>query len=124
MSFLGFVERNVLIALYRQALALTYVSWCGPENLPPLEAFALGCPVIATRIPGAEEQLADAALFCEPGDPVSISDAIATVVADVALRKRLIDAGRVRAARFSPDDYVAGALKFLDEFSAVRRCWP
>lgn len=124
VSFLGFVERNVLVALYRQALALTYVSWCGPENLPPLEAFALGCPVIATRIPGAEEQLADAALFCEPGDPISISDAIATVVADVALRKRLIDAGRVRAARFSPDDYVAGAMKFLDEFSAVRRCWP
>lgn len=124
VHFLGFVDRNVLVALYRHALALTYVSWCGPENLPPLEAFALGCPVIATRIPGADEQLGDAALFCEPGDPVSISNAIATVVADVALRKCLIDAGRVRATRFSPDDYVAGALKFLDEFSAVRRCWP
>jgi glycosyltransferase involved in cell wall biosynthesis len=124
VHFLGFVERNVLVALYRQALALTYVSWCGPENLPPLEAFALGCPVIATRIPGAEEQLGDAALLCEPGDPSSISAAIGSIHVDAALRARLVDAGHVRARRFSPADYVAGALKFLDEFSAVRRCWP
>jgi Glycosyl transferases group 1/Glycosyltransferase Family 4 len=124
VHFLGFVERSVLVSLYRQALALTYVSWCGPENLPPLEAFALGCPVIATLIPGAEEQLGDAALFCEPGDPASISAAIANVHADAALRARLVEAGRIRADRFSPADYVAGALKFLDEFSAIRRCWP
>jgi glycosyltransferase involved in cell wall biosynthesis len=124
VHFLGFVERDILVALYRHALALTYVSWCGPENLPPLEAFALGCPVIATRVPGAEEQLGDAALFCEPGDPVSISAAIANVHADSELRARLVDAGRLRARRFSPADYVAGALKFLDEFSAIRRCWP
>jgi glycosyltransferase involved in cell wall biosynthesis len=124
VHFLGFVERPVLVALYRQALALTYVSWCGPENLPPLEAFALGCPVIATRIPGAEEQLGDGALFCEPGEPASISEAIAKLLADAALRARLVEAGRIRAKRFSPADYVAGALKFLDEFSAIRRCWP
>jgi len=124
VHFLGFVERNILVALYRRALALTYVSWCGPENLPPLEAFALGCPVIATRVPGAEEQLGDAALFCEPGDPASISSAIANLYADAALRTRLVDAGHIRAKRFSPADYVAGALKFLDEFSAIRRCWP
>jgi hypothetical protein len=28
-------------------------SFFGPDNLPPLEAFALGCPVIASEIPGA-----------------------------------------------------------------------
>jgi glycosyltransferase involved in cell wall biosynthesis len=124
VHMLGFVEREILVALYRRALALTYVSWCGPENLPPLEAFALGCPVIATRIPGAEEQLGEAALFCEPGDPASISTAIESVHADANLRDRLVASGRIRARRFLPADYVAGALKFLDEFAAVRRCWP
>lgn len=124
VHFLGFVERDVLVALYSQALALTYVSWCGPENLPPLEAFALGCPVVATKIPGALEQLGDAVLFCEPGEPASIAEAIGHVYADADLRARLVDAGRIRAKRFLPADYVAGALKFLDEFSAIRRCWP
>jgi glycosyltransferase involved in cell wall biosynthesis len=124
VHFLGFVERNVLVELYRRAAALTYVSWCGPENLPPLEAFALGCPVIATRIPGAEEQLGEAALFCEPGDPQSIAAAIARILSDTELRTRLVEEGHLRARRFSPADFVAGALRFFDDFSAVRRCWP
>jgi glycosyltransferase involved in cell wall biosynthesis len=124
VHFLGFVERNVLVELYRRAAALTYVSWCGPENLPPLEAFALGCPVVASRIPGADEQLGEAAIFCEPGDPQSICAAIALILADAELRSRLVELGRLRASRFLPTDFVAGALAFLDEFSAVRRCWP
>jgi glycosyltransferase involved in cell wall biosynthesis len=41
--------------------ALTFVSYFGPDNLPPLEAFALGCPVIASAIEGSEEQLGSAA---------------------------------------------------------------
>lgn len=121
---LGFVEREELIALYRHALALTYVSWCGPENLPPLEAFALGCPVLASRIPGAEEQFADSVLFCEPGNPPSIADGIRKLHDDASLRERLVEAGYVRAKRFVPADYVAGAMAYLDEFEAVRRCWP
>ncbi|MGJ4950103.1 glycosyltransferase [Bradyrhizobium sp. HKCCYLS20291] len=124
VHFLGFVEKSELIALYQHAIALTYVSWCGPENLPPLEAFALGCPVVASRIPGAEEQLGDAVSFCEPGDPLCIARSIAELAADADQRRRLIEAGRVRAKRFVTSDYVSGVLKSLDEFAAIRRCWP
>ena len=124
VHFLGFVSREDLVALYRDALALTYVSWCGPENLPPLEAFALGCPVIASQIPGANEQLGEAVLMCEPGDPKSISSAVEELLVDAALRARLIAAGHARARRFSPSDYVAGAIGFLDQFATIRRCWP
>src|SRR6202795_4272080 len=60
--FAGFVSREDLIGLYQQALALVYPSFFGPENLPPLEAFALGCPVIVARISGSREQFADAAV--------------------------------------------------------------
>ncbi|MBX9592547.1 MAG: glycosyltransferase family 4 protein [Hyphomonadaceae bacterium] len=124
VHFLGFIERSDLVALYRRALALTYVSWCGPENLPPLEAFALGCPVIASRIPGAEEQLGNAALFCEPGNPMDIASAVAKLNANPDLRQRLIEDGRLRSTRFTPRDYVAGVFDFLDQFETVRRCWP
>ena len=57
--FLGHVSRPTLKALYQSALCLCYVSFFGPENLPPLEAFGLGCPVIAADVPGASEQLAE-----------------------------------------------------------------
>ena len=121
---LGFVERDDLVALYRNAMALTYVSWCGPENLPPIEAFALGCPVLASRIAGADEQFADAALYCEPGDPSSIAAGIRKLHDEVGLRDGLVDAGHIRARQFIPADYVNGVMAYLDEFEAVRRCWP
>ena len=44
VRFLGFVSVEELSALYRGAMCMAYVSLFGPENLPPLEAFALGCP--------------------------------------------------------------------------------
>ena len=52
VHFLGFVETDELVALYHHAHALTYMSLFGPENLPPLEAMALGCPVVAADVPG------------------------------------------------------------------------
>jgi glycosyltransferase involved in cell wall biosynthesis len=40
VHILGFVPRAELDKLYRAAVALTYPSFFGPDNLPPLEAFA------------------------------------------------------------------------------------
>ena len=119
----GFVSRQDLIALYRNAVMLTYVSWCGPENLPPLEAFALGCPVLASDIPGAREQLGDAALFVRPGDPESIASGILDVLRHQDTRDRLIKAGHVRAQQWTASDYVRGVFSFLDRFEPIARCW-
>ena len=111
-----------LIALYKNAFALAYVSWAGPENLPPLEAFALGCPVIATRIPGADEQLADAAMLVEPGDPNDIAAGISQLK-DNETRKRLIAAGSLRARRWTSEDYVRGVFRVIDGLEPIVRCW-
>src|SRR5262249_55724792 len=91
---LGFVSREELNALYRGALALIFPSFFGPDNIPPLEAFALGCPVLASRIAGAEEQLRSAAMLFNPADPVDIADKVLAVRSDPALRKRLIEEGK------------------------------
>jgi hypothetical protein len=40
VRFLGFVPRSDLVMLYRHAFALAYVTFFGPENLPPLEVRA------------------------------------------------------------------------------------
>ena len=67
------MKRPELIALYRHALALTFVSYFGPDNLPPLEAFALGCPVITSAIEGVDEQLGNAALYVNPDSVSNLS---------------------------------------------------
>ncbi len=124
VHFLGFVPREDLIGLYQNALALTYVSLCGPENLPPLEAFALGCPVIASRISGAQEQLGDAALLVDPTDIEGLATAIKSIYADQDRRQKLICSGKERAAGWTAKHYVQELLKFFDSFELVRRCWP
>jgi glycosyltransferase involved in cell wall biosynthesis len=121
--FLGFVPREDLIGLYRQALALTYVTLFGPENLPPLEAFALGCPVIASDVAGAREQLGDAAVLVPPTDALRLAEAIRSFQTDSALRDCLISRGKVRAASFASREYVAGALRILDGIEELRRTW-
>lgn len=122
--FAGFVSREDLIELYQQALALVFPTFFGPENLPPLEAFALGCPVIASRIPGSEEQFADAALQVDPTHPEGWVEAIQKIRLDNALRESLIAKGKQRAAGFTPDDFARGLFQIMDEFVAYRRNWP
>jgi glycosyltransferase involved in cell wall biosynthesis len=123
VHLLGFVETDELVALYGGAFALTYLSYFGPENLPPLEAFALACPVVCADIRGAREQLGDAALFVPPADADAVADAVLKL-RDDGLRSHLVAAGRERAQLFTGEGYVRGVFDFLDEFEAVRRCWP
>ena len=121
--FPGFVSSEELVGLYRNARALVYPSFSGPENLPPLEAFALGCPAIVANYKGAAEQLGDAAVLFDPADPTAIADAIGRVLRDKALRARLVERGRVRAARWTGREFVGGVFGVLDAFEAQRCCW-
>ncbi|MDB4981856.1 MAG: hypothetical protein JWM82_2608 [Myxococcales bacterium] len=124
VAMLGFVSRDELVSLYQHAFALAYVTFFGPENLPPLEAFALGCPVVASDVPGAREQLADAALRVDGRKPEEIAAAVMRLHADPAARAALIERGRARARRFTGADFVAGVVAWLDDFALVRRSWP
>jgi glycosyltransferase involved in cell wall biosynthesis len=119
VHFLGFVERSDLIALYRNAHALVYTSLCGPENLPPLEAMALGCPVINSDIAGAREQLGDAALLVDTLDANALADAIERVP-----RETLIAKGRARAARYTQTEFGKDLVAMLDDFRRRRALWP
>lgn len=123
VNFLGFVPQEDLISLYRNAFALTFVTFFGPDNLPPLEAFALGCPVIGSEVSGAKDQLGDAALLVDPKKPEQIALAIKSLWNDMALRQTLVQRGLTRASQWTGQDYVKGVFSILDEFAAIRRCW-
>jgi glycosyltransferase involved in cell wall biosynthesis len=121
--FLGYVSRQTLKALYQDALALCYVSLFGPDNLPPLEAFGLGCPVIAADVPGASEQLGDAAIRVNPANELEIAQALKLLFQDKLKREELIRRGKERARRFTGRDFAKGLFDLLDEFEPIRRCW-
>lgn len=121
--FTGFVSNAELAGLYRSALALVYPSFFGPDNLPPLEAFALGCPVIAADGAGAREQLGDAALLIDSGCEHEISAAVINLIQNPQLRSRLVESGYKRVFNLTPAHYVSQILSIVDEFKTYRRCW-
>jgi glycosyltransferase involved in cell wall biosynthesis len=121
--FLGFVPLSDMSSLYRNAFALSFMSFFGPDNLPPLEAMALGCPVIAANVSGAKEQLGEAALLVDPKKPEEIALAIKSLYKDSILRQDLIERGLVRANSWTAKDYIKEIFAILDDFEAIRRCW-
>ena len=123
VMILGFVDKDVMVGLYRNAFALVFPTFFGPDNLPPLEAFALGCPVVASEVSGAQEQLGDAALLFDPKNPEDIAHKIKILYDDQEKRKDMIRKGRLKAESWTIHNYVNQVLTFVDEFEPVRRCW-
>ncbi len=123
IKLLGFVPRTDLGLLYRRAIALTFVSFFGPDNLPPLEAFSQGCPVIAANVPGAQEQLGNAAKLVDPKSATEISIAIKDFWQQDELRQDYIKRGFQRAAQWSAQDYVQQVFQVFDDLEPILSCW-
>jgi glycosyltransferase involved in cell wall biosynthesis len=124
VHYLGFVPHEDVIALYHGAFALSYVSFFGPENLPPLEAMALGCPVVLSDIPGVRTLFGDGPVFVDPRSDVAIADAIRMLHDEPARRGERARIGREIATRNTPERYVQTIHAIVDDFEAMRRCWP
>lgn len=90
---LDYVSNEELIFLYKNAIALVMPTFFGPTNIPQLEAFALGCPVITSNIYGIPEQVGDAALLVDPYDEKDIAEKIKHIINNPELRKCLIKKG-------------------------------
>jgi glycosyltransferase involved in cell wall biosynthesis len=123
VRFLGFIPHSDVISLYREAFALSYVSFFGPENLPPLEAMAMGCPVVLSEISGVRTLFADAPILVDPRSEESIAAGIQRLAADPDLRQRCIAAGRQVATENTCARYMRRVHEILDAFEPIRRCW-
>jgi glycosyltransferase involved in cell wall biosynthesis len=121
--FAGFVAESELTALYRKALALVFPSYLGPDNLPPLEAMACQCPVIAADVEGARQQLGDAAVYFDPSDSDTLADAIVRVTGTASVREALIRGGTRLSLSRSPENYARGIVALLDEYSSISYAW-
>lgn len=108
--FTGRVYDADLAALYSGAAALVTASINEGSNLPPLEAMACGCPVIATDIPPLRESLGQHAVFY----PAESAAALVTYAAH-ALGGRLSD--RVRG--FQPPTWPQAGHRLFQALSTV-----
>lgn len=96
IHYLGFVTKIQLSALYKLATALIMPTYFGPTNIPVLEAWVMGTPVITSDIRGCRDQLGNAGLLAHPDKPKEIATAIAKIYSNRRLRQKLIINGRHR----------------------------
>ena len=123
VEYVGLASEEELTTFYRNATALVFCSAIGPDNLPPLEAMSVGCPAITAEVPGAREQYGDAALFFDPMDEQQLAERIKELLDDHDLRETMITRGRVRAARWTAEDYVRSVASIFEEFALIARAW-
>lgn len=121
--FAGFITREEIVGLYKNAFALVYASIMGPDNIPPLEAMGLGCPVICAEYDGAREQLKDAALFFNPHDAVKIVDAVKALENDSGLKETLAKRGKELAEAYCIEKYVGTVYDTFRRAAVIRECW-
>jgi glycosyltransferase involved in cell wall biosynthesis len=101
VSRLGKVDAGVLKWLYQKAAALVFPSLYEGFGLPVVEAFALGCPVVAARIDSVVEiAQEDSAVLLEPTDVPAWASALDTIEAR-RLPPGMVDAARQRAQDFT-----------------------
>lgn len=101
--FTGYVPDEDLVALYNGATAFVLPSLWEGFGLPALEAMACGLPVVASDRGSLPEVVGDAGRLFDPLSPDSIARAIAPLLRDEALHRRLAEASRARAARYTWD---------------------
>jgi glycosyltransferase involved in cell wall biosynthesis len=111
VKFLDFISTEQLAILYSQASVFVYPSVYEGFGIPLLEAFSLGCPVIASNATSIPEVGGDAAIYFNPLNEHEISDVLFRVLSNSSLRETMKVKGINRAKKFSWSETARKTLK-------------
>ena len=115
VRFLGYVPPDErLVRLYQGASMLVFPSLYEGFGLPVAEALACGTPVVTANGSSLPEVAGDAALLVDPCRVDHLADAMARLLADPVLARRLSEAGPRQAARFRWENTARQTLAVLE----------
>jgi glycosyltransferase involved in cell wall biosynthesis len=123
VHYLGFVPDNEIVYIYKQSIALVMPTYFGPTNIPPLEAFALGVPVLYSDLPEFVEPLGNASLPLNLEQPECLSEHLVNLLSDPELKNKLIKNGKDYLKERSENNYAQVFEKIINEYSIRMKCW-
>lgn len=118
---LGYVPPDRRRALYEGAALLVLPSFDEGFGLPVVEAMTVGVPVVASNRGALPEVVGQAGVLVDPDDPAALADAMARVLADAVLARRLVEDGFEEARRFSWTASARALYEACRQAVAVRR---
>ena len=120
----GRVPREEVPGRYAEHDVLLFpATWIEPWGLVPLEAMAVGIPVISTRCGGPTEYMEDEVnglLLPTKAGPGEFVEAILRLERDPALRARIVEGGHETAAGFTERAYNERIREALEQRVAVK----
>lgn len=122
VKFLGFVPAEHMRGLYEGCTAIVMPTYFGPTNLPPLEAWMIGKPLVYSS--HLKEQAGDAAVYADPDSAIELADAMKACT-DPGIAARLVERGALRLRQIE-QQRKACETQLLDrllQFEARRKCW-
>lgn len=118
---MGYVDDPTMVAMLRRARGLVFPSRYEGFGLPLVEAMAVGCPVVASDLPAAQEIGIDACWTFPPGDPEALVAALDTVTSRPREVHARVLIGRHRAAQLTWDRCTDAVLATLRDACAAPR---
>jgi len=120
----GFVNNDILLILYRNAVALTMPTFLGPTNIPLIEAAHLNCPVLCSDLTGHKEILGDCALYFNPSDSDAIKMTMKQVL-DSSTRDKMIASAKLHITHspFNLNFSLQALNKILLDVTPIRKTW-
>ena len=102
---------------------MIFASLMGPNNMPPIEATYLHCPVIITDLDGHKEQLGNTALYFTGYDYKDLASKMLILLKSKTKRTALIEKEKKLAKQFCKINYFTEIRKIVEEFSLIRNTW-
>ncbi len=118
--FFGQAKDSDLSSLYSSAKAFVMPSLMEGFGLPPLEAMANNCFIIASDIPALREICSGAALYFNPYDTADIADKIAFAFSTED-KSSFLKKGKERIKDFSWEKMAEETLKIYESSTSLRQ---
>ena len=117
IKYIGYIKESDKPALIKLSKALVYPSFYEGFGFQPLEAMAMGTPVIASQVTSLPEVSNNAAFLVNPYNVGDLTAALEAVSENANLRESLITKGLVQAQKFN---WQKAAAEVLENFKSLK----